>query len=94
MRLAAIILGSAALSACANTRLYSEAQLSEVARGCGIAQGEVVQESEHPRFLFLYTSAPSREQLSCVRRWSRQRRMHLAYIEAIEWVEETNAQAN
>jgi hypothetical protein len=92
--LAAILLGSAALSACANTRLYSEAQLSEVARGCGVAQGEVVQEPEHPRFLFLYAAQPSREQLSCVRRWSRQRRMHLAYIEAIEWVEETNAQAN
>ncbi len=94
MRLAALLLGSLALSACANTRLFSETELSEVARGCGVAQGEVVQEPDHPRFLFLYSAGPSAEQLSCVRRWSRQRRMHLAYIGAIEFTEEQNATQN
>ncbi len=94
MRPAALLLGSLALSACANTRIFSETELSDVARSCGVAQGEVIQEPDHPRFLFLYAAEPSREQLSCVRRWSRQRRMHLALIEAIDWVEETNAQTN
>ncbi len=94
MRLAPLLLGSLALSACVNTRIFSESELSEVARNCGVAQGEVIQEPDHPRFLFLYAAEPSREQLSCVRRWSRQRNMHLAYIQAIDWVEETNAQTN
>jgi hypothetical protein len=85
---------SLALSACATTRLYSETELSDVARTCGVAQGEVIQEPDYPRYLFLYANGPSQEQIACVRRWSRQRNMHLAYIQAIEWTEEMNATQN
>ncbi len=88
------MLATLTLSACANTRLFSESELSEVARVCNVAQGEVIQEPDYPRFLFLYANGPSPEQLSCVRRWSRERRMHLAFIQAIEWTEEQNATQN
>jgi hypothetical protein len=88
------MLAALTLPACANTRLYSESELSEVARVCELAAGEVIQEPDYPRFLFLYANGPSEEQLSCVRRWSRERRMHLAFIQAIEWTEEQNATQN
>ena len=85
---------AASLQGCANTRLFSESELSEVARTCNVAAGEVIQEPDYPRFLFLYANGPSAEQLACVRRWSRERRMHLAFIQAIEWTEEENATQN
>lgn len=82
-----LLIGVAAFasSACVNTRLFTEQELSAVGRACGVAAGEVVQEPDHPRFLFLYAVGPSRSQLSCVRRWSRRHNMHLAFIEAVEW---------
>jgi len=73
------------LSGCATTRLYSNEELSAVGRTCGVAEGEVVQERDEPRILFLYTVGPSKEQLSCVARWSREHHLHLAFIEGVNW---------
>ena len=91
MSIAAGMLG---LSACVNTRVFGESELGRVALACGLAQGEVMQEPDDPQYLFLYAVQPSREQLGCVRRWSRRRNMHLAFIQAVEWVEDPNAQEN
>jgi hypothetical protein len=76
---------SVLLSGCATTRLYSAEELSAVGRACGVAAGEVVQEPDEPRILFLYTVGPSKEQLSCVARWSREHNLHLAFIEGVNF---------
>ena len=81
------ILAALMLSACVNTRVFTETELAEVGRGCGVAPGEVMQEPDHPRFLFLYAIGPTRDQLGCVRRWARRNNMHLAYIEAVDFTE-------
>ncbi len=89
-----MVLGaSLALAGCVNTRIYTEQELALVADRCGVAAGEVMQEPDHPRFLFLYSVGPTREQLACVRRWSRRRNMHLSYIEAIDFAGD-NAQTD
>ena len=82
-----IIIAALVLSACVNTRVFSETQLAEVGRGCGLAPGDVVQEPDYPRFLFLYAIGPTRAQFGCVHRWARRHNMHLAYIEAVEFAE-------
>ena len=82
-----MLLGALALSACVNTRVFTETELAEVSRGCGLAAGEVMQEPDHPRFLFLYAVETSQEQYRCVRRWARRNNMHLAYISGIEFTE-------
>ena len=89
-----IAAGMVGLSACVNTRVFSETELGRVALACGVAMGEVIQEPDHPQYLFLYAVQPSRAQLGCVRRWSRRRNMHLAFIEAIDWAEDPNATQN
>ena len=76
------------LSGCVTTRLYSETELSAVGRQCGIAEGEVVQEADEPRILFLYTVGPSKAQVSCVAQWSRKHKLHLAFIEGAQWTNE------
>ena len=80
-------LAALSLTACVNTRVFTETELAEVGRGCGLAAGEVMQEPDHPRFLFLYALEPTRAQYRCVRRWARRNNMHLAYISGIEFTQ-------
>ena len=75
------------LSACVNTRVFTETELADVGRGCGLAAGEVMQEPDEPRFLFLMAVEPTVGQYRCVRRWARRHNMHLAYISGIEFTE-------
>jgi hypothetical protein len=74
---------AAALSACATAQLHTEAQLNEVALGCGLSVGEVVQESEEKRLLFLFRVGPSPEQRHCIYQWAHNNHLHLVVIEAV-----------
>ena len=73
------------LSGCATARLHSEAELSVAGRACGLSEGELVQETELKKMLFLYRVAPSRELRSCVFRWADRNHMRLAVIEAVNY---------
>jgi hypothetical protein len=66
VKLAGPVLALFSLSACATAQLYSEAQLNDVALSCGLAYGDVVQEAEEKRLLFLYRVSPKPEQRHCV----------------------------
>ena len=76
------------LSGCVTARLHSEAELSAAGRECGLAEGELVQEVELKKVLFLYRVAPSREMRSCVFRWADKNHMRLAVIEAVNFPEQ------
>jgi hypothetical protein len=81
----ASLLAALILSACVTpARLYSEPELSVVSRACGLAEGEVLQEAEEPRLLFLFSPGASRAQRRCVARWSKRHGLHLAYIEGVD----------
>lgn len=73
------------VSGCVNARVYSDAQLAGVAQQCGVDAGDIAQEPDQPRFLFLLTPKPSPAQLGCVSRWSRRHHMHLGFIQSIEF---------
>jgi hypothetical protein len=74
-----------ALSACVTpARLYSETELSAVGGKCGLAQGEVLQEAEEPRLLFLFSPGASAAQRKCVAKWSKRHGLHLAYVEGVD----------
>src|SRR5438067_6437356 len=52
-----------ALTACATpARMHSEAQLNDVALGCGLALGELIQDEEQKKLLLLIRSDPSPSQ--------------------------------
>jgi len=72
------------LSACATARLHTEAELAEVTRVCGLAAGELVQEEEDPRILFLVRPQASPRERGCAMRWAKRNHLHLAYVEGIE----------
>ncbi|MDB5692408.1 MAG: hypothetical protein JWO81_1471 [Alphaproteobacteria bacterium] len=85
LRLGLTLALPALLSACALAHLHPAEELSAVGRTCGVAEGEVTQDAEEPRILFLYALGPSRAQIACVARWSRKHHLHLAYIQAVNW---------
>ena len=83
MRLAILSL-SVLLSACATpARLHNVAELNSVGRSCGLALGELIQDEEEKRLLFLFRVAPTREERQCVQRWARKNRLRPVFIDAI-----------
>ena len=84
-RLRALLPLSAAvlLAGCATAQLHTEAQLNEVALSCGLSYGEVVQEQEEKRLLFLYRVAPKPAQRVCVHQWAQKNHLTLVIINAI-----------
>ena len=84
-RFFAAVAATFALSGCVTARMHSEAELSVAGRACGLSEGELVQETELKKVLFLYRVAPSREMRSCVFRWADRNHMRLAVIEAVNY---------
>ena len=72
-----------ALTGCATAQMHTEAQLNEVAQGCGLSYGEVVQEAEEKRLLFLYRVAPKAAQRHCVYLWAHRNHLTLVIINAV-----------
>ena len=75
--------GIALLSSCATPRLYSEAELNTVGSRCGLAAGELVQEVDFKKMLFVYRVAPSPAERVCAYQWARARHLRLTVIEAV-----------
>jgi hypothetical protein len=71
------------VSACATARLHSEQELNRVAMRCGMALGELVQEAEEKRLLFVFRVAPTPAERACVTRWAKENRMKPVIIESI-----------
>jgi hypothetical protein len=64
--------------------MHPPEELAAIGRTCGAAEGEVIQDAEEPRVLFLYAVGPSRAEIHCVAQWARRHHLHLAYIEAVD----------
>jgi hypothetical protein len=82
-RAASLTAVTLALSACATAQLHTEAQLNVIATACGLSYGEVVQEAEEKRLLFLYRVAPAAAQRHCVYRWAKRNHLTLVIINAV-----------
>jgi hypothetical protein len=75
----------ATLSACVTpARMYSDAELSSLTRKCGLADGDLLQEAEEPRLLFLFRPGATAAERVCVARWSKRHGLHMAYVEAVQ----------
>src|SRR5207302_1983175 len=72
-----------ALTACATAQMHTEAQLNAIAMSCGLSYGEVVQETEEKRLLFLYRVAPAAAQRRCVYQWAHRNHLTLVIINAV-----------
>ena len=72
---------SALLSACATpARMHTELQLNEVAVGCGLAVGELIQDDEQKKLLLMVRNDASVHQRVCVARWARRNGLKAVFV--------------
>lgn len=70
-----------ALSACATTaRMHDQAQLNQVALGCGLALGELIQDETQKRLLLLVHQDPTVQQRVCVAAWARRNGLKTVFV--------------
>jgi hypothetical protein len=70
-----------ALAACATpARMHTEAQLNNIALGCGLALGELIQDDSEKRLLLLVHDRPSPEQRVCVAKWARRNGLKAVFV--------------
>ena len=76
--LAIAVLG---LSACATpARMHDEAQLNNVALGCGLALGELIQDESEKKLLLLVRDNPTADQRICVSKWARRNGLKAVFV--------------
>jgi hypothetical protein len=69
------------LSACVTpARLHTEAQLNDVALGCGLALGELIQDESQKKLLLAVRNDPSPEQRTCVAKWARRNGLRAVFV--------------
>ena len=69
-----------ALSACVTPQMHSDAQLNEVATGCGLALGELIQDESEKKLLLMIRQDVSAEQRACVAGWARRNGLKTVFV--------------
>lgn len=78
-----------ALAACATpARMHSEAELNVAAAKCGLALGELAQDEEEKRLLFVMETSPSAARQKCVSKWARRNGLKAVFIGAVDWAQQ------
>jgi hypothetical protein len=81
MRRAAVLLGATFLAACATpARMHDQASLNQVALGCGLTYGELIQDEEQKKLLLLIHDSPSADQRVCVTKWARKNGLKPVFV--------------
>jgi hypothetical protein len=60
--------------------MHTEAQLNEVATGCGLAIGELMQDESEKKLLLMIRQDPSPEQRVCVAKWARRNGLKTVFV--------------
>ena len=77
-----------ALAACATpARMHSAAELNDVASHCGLALGQVAQDEEEKKLLFVMEASPSAAKQVCVMKWARRNGLKPVFIDGVEFVQ-------
>ena len=93
MRALVAVSAALALSACATTqvapvaRMHTQDQLNNVALGCGLALGELIQDESEVRLLLLVHDNPSAQQRACVSAWAREQRLKTVFVDSVAFPE-------
>ena len=83
-----VVLAAVSLSACTTARMHSDTELNSVASQCGLALGQVAQDEEEKRLLFVMEDAPPAAQRACVRKWAKRNGLKPVFIAGVQWAAE------
>ena len=77
----ALLLTPLALSACTTVaQMHTDEQLNQVALGCGLALGDLMQDESEKRLLLMMHQNPSPEQRLCVVKWARRNGLRTVFV--------------
>jgi len=79
--------GLLALSACVTPQMHTEAQLNEVATGCGLALGELIQDDSEKKLLLMIHQDATVEQRVCVAKWALRNGLKAVFVNNIQFPE-------
>jgi hypothetical protein len=69
------------LWACATpAQMHTEAQLNDVATGCGLALGELIQDESEKKLLLTVHQGATPQQRVCVARWARRNGLKAVFV--------------
>ena len=69
------------LAGCAApARMHDEAQLNQVALGCGLALGELMQDESEKKLLLMIRQDATQEQRLCVSKWARRNGLKTVFV--------------
>jgi hypothetical protein len=60
--------------------MHTEAQLNDVALGCGLALGELIQDESEKKLLLAIRQEPTQEQRVCVAKWARRNGLKAVFV--------------
>jgi hypothetical protein len=60
--------------------MHSEEQLNQVALGCGLALGELIQDEAQKKLLLLVHNNPTTSQKVCVFQWARKNGLKAVFV--------------
>jgi hypothetical protein len=60
--------------------MHTEAQLNEIATGCGLALGELMQDESQKKLLLMVRQDPTPEQRVCVAKWARRNGLKAVFV--------------
>ena len=81
------VAGALALSACVTPQMHTEAQLNEIATGCGLALGELIQDESEKKLLLMIHQDASPQQRVCVAKWARRNGLKAVFVNNIQFPE-------
>ena len=80
------LLGAATcLSACVTPRLHEQSELNSIGQRCGLALGELFQDEEQKRLVFMIRPQSTAAQKSCVAKWARKNGLRAVFVDNIEF---------
>ena len=71
---------AATLAGCVTPAMHDEAQLNEVALGCGLALGELMQDESEKTLLLMIRQDATQEQRVCVSKWARRNGLKTVFV--------------
>ncbi len=75
-----ILAGAAALTACATAKMHDQAALNNVALGCGMTYGELIQDEEEKRLLIALKGNINDSQRACVTQWAKRNHLRAVFV--------------
>ena len=87
MRLVALAAATLTLVGCVSARMHTPTELNSVASQCGLAVGQVAQDEEEKRLLFVMQDGPSPAQKVCVTKWAKRNGLKPVFIEGVEFAQ-------